>query len=102
MTQGDLLYLKTSEEPVVLIAYEHAFEHPTNKLTVRRPLMTQNGTLYELADFFRFELETPEEQDLRKIEDIKRRHKLTQLAQRETDSPQMDLNYPVDPNAPRN
>lgn len=102
MKPGDLLYLKSSEEPVVVIN-PGVTDSPNTNIIVRRPQITQNGTEYMTAEFFRFELETPEEQDLRKIEDIKRRHILTQQATK--DVPQQlgfDMTGPVDPNAIRN
>jgi hypothetical protein len=104
MKLGDLMFLKSSEEPVVVLALDQIIEdHPTSKVTVRRPLITTEGTQYAIAEFFRFELETPEEQDIRKIEDIKRRHRLTQAAQKDAGSvQQFDMFAEVDPQAPRN
>jgi hypothetical protein len=104
--RSDLAYLKSSEEPVIVLAVEATMppDHPEQKIEVRRPIIGQDGTRYEYAEFFRFELETPEEQDLRKIEDIKRRHRLTQAAQKAVGPEQLsfDMAAPVDPNAPRN
>jgi hypothetical protein len=102
---GDLMFIKSSEEPVIVLALDGiAIDHPENTIEVRRPIVGQDGTRYEIATFYRFELETPEEQDLRKIEDIKRRHRLTQAAQKETgpDVRQFDMFAEADPNAPRN
>lgn len=104
MKLGDLMFLKSSEEPTTILALNDVLDHPEAKVTVRRPKITQNGTEYETAEFFRFELETPEEQDIRKIEDIKRRHRLTQAAQKEAGgvTQQFDMFAEADPSAPKN
>jgi hypothetical protein len=101
MKPGDLVFAKSSEEPMIVLATDGIFDHPTQKISVRRPRLTQNGTEYESAEFFRMELETPEEQDLRKIDDIKRRNRLATAAQKEANT-QFDLFAPIDPAAPRN
>ena len=103
MKLGDLLYVKSSEEPVLVLALEGVIDHPEAKVEVRRPIMGKDGTRYEPAWFFRFELETHEEQTIRKLEDIKRTHRLTQLAQKEIPvTPQFDFSQVIDPNASRN
>lgn len=104
MKPGDLAFLKSSEEPVVVLATSSSFDVAIDKISVRRPIVGQDGTRYETAEFFRFELETPEEQDIRKIEDIKRRHRLTQAAQKEAGgtTQQFDMFAEVDPSSPKN
>lgn len=99
MNPGTLLYLKSSEEPVIVL--KEATDAPMALVLVRRPCLGQNGTSYVEAEFFRFELETATEQDIRKIEDIRRRHQLTQLAAKEVPS-QIDLFSDIPAGALRN
>lgn len=99
MKPGALLYLKTSEEPVVVLA--ESGDGPMEAISVRRPKLGQNGTDYIEAEFFRFELETAEEQATRKIEDIKRNHLLSQKAAKEVPA-QIDLFADVPSGALRN
>jgi hypothetical protein len=65
---GDVLYIKTSEEPVVYL-YEHKKVY-----WVRRPIQTFLGLFYRKTWFHPFELETGTEQIARLMDRIKSRN----------------------------
>lgn len=100
MRQGDLAFVKSTEEPTVVLST--VGEEGGIKVHVRRPLVTTEGTQYIEATFFRFELETVEEKDLRLVEDLKRRHLMSQRASKEVGADQSNLFAPVGPGDLRN
>lgn len=101
MNQGDILYVKTSEEPVIVLHCGLTPDSPLTAISVRRPVMTSEGTAYVEAEFYRFELETVEEQILRKLEALKLQHVLSQKAAKEVPQ-QIDLFGAVPEGALRN
>lgn len=88
MKQGDLMFVKTTEEPVVVV-HCNVVDNPAFEVSVRRPVQSRDGIQYVHEVFGRFELETPTEKDLRLIDDLKRRHKLTQEASKDVEQIEM-------------
>lgn len=97
-TVGEVMYVRTSEEPVCVLGirkirpeelgkkFPEIYEGSGDVITVRRPVQTEaNGITYQLYDFLSEELETSEEQSHRLYAKILERQK---LAMSEMSAPQ--------------
>lgn len=86
---GDVAYVRTSEEPVLVLGtrkirpeevgkkFPEIYDGPDEVVTVRRPVMTDaNGISYQLWDFLGVELETHAQQSQRLYDKILERQKL--------------------------
>lgn len=68
---GDLVLIKTTEEPVIVLATRDTkklsgYPLPSSvEVTVRRPVAGQNGISHEINDFYLEEVEFPTDRNLR-------------------------------------
>lgn len=87
---GEVLYVKTSEEPVLVLGTRKVHDSEIGKkfpeiyhgsgevVTVRRPIQTSEGLTYMLYDFLAEELETETQQNQRLYSKLVERQKLAQ------------------------
>lgn len=84
---GDVLYVKTTEEPVLVVGtrtvgdsevdYPKLIDPDAEVVVVRRPIGSQeNGIQYKFFDFLATELETYEEQAKRRYVRLMDNHKI--------------------------
>jgi hypothetical protein len=88
---GDVVYVKSTEEPVVVMQTRQAdaaefdgkkfpvgYSGNQEVVVVRRPVMSEGGIRYAFFDFLKVELESSDEQTQRLYQKIKSRTELAQ------------------------
>jgi hypothetical protein len=62
MTKSDLMYVRTTGEPVIVLSKIDSIADESPKVNVRRPVVSdQNGIIHVVDQFFEFELSTEDE-----------------------------------------
>jgi hypothetical protein len=61
MNKGDLMYVRTTGEPVIVLSKIDSIADESPKVNVRRPVIGDFGITHAVDQFFEFELSTEDE-----------------------------------------